>query len=358
MGSWCDQCKAIYLLFVCDFTIKTLTVDSITHLAIGAVIGYQTAGSVPRRKAMLAGAIAQSFPDIDFIAAFWLNPANNLLAHRGFTHSILFIIQASILFALIMDRWHSQKRMGFTFWAFFCLLQMSIHLFIDVMNVYGIGLLEPFDHTRFSLNILFVADPLFTIWPLISSVVLLFFSNCSKRIWVLIGVGGPILYLATAIVIKLSMVSACKDEFHQQKINPSRYITTPTPLNTMLWYIIAETDQGYMLGYRSIWDKGTIDFTFFSRNENLLEPVRQYEDLQHLRRFSQGYYIISREGENIVFSDIRFGQIFGWIDPEAPFAFRYYLQQPDSNKLVVQRGRFTNISKENVIGTWRRITGQ
>lgn len=330
--------------------------DSITHLAIGALIGYPTAGNVPRKKAMFVGAIAQSFPDIDFIAALWLNPANNLLAHRGFTHSILFIVQASFLFALIMDRWHNQQRMGIKFWMFFFLLQMSVHLFIDVMNVYGIGLLEPFDHTRFSLNILFVADPLFTIWPLASCVVLLLFNGCRKRIWVLIGIGGPILYLVTASAIKFSIVSACKEQFQAQEKYPSRYMTTPTPLNAMLWYIIAETDQGYMLGYRSICDKGAIDFTYFPRNEHLLDPIHQYEDLQHLRRFSQRYYVISKEDKNnIVFSDIRFGQIFGWIDPDAEFAFRYYLQQPDTNKLVVQRGRFTNISKDNVIGTWRRI---
>lgn len=332
--------------------------DSITHVVIGAVIGHQTAGSVPRKKAMLLGAIAQSLPDIGFLAALWLNPASNLLAHRGYTHSIMFIAQASLLLALLMDRGHSNQRMGLKFWLFFFALQMSIHLLIDVMNVYGIGLLEPFDHTRFSLNILFVADPLFSIWPLVASIALLVCKEYGKRIWVLIGIGGPIVYLLTASAIKLSVVITCREEFQRQKINPSRYMVTPTPLNSMLWYIIAEDNQQYRIGYRSICDRGAIDFTLFPRNEHLLDAVHQYEDLQHLRRFSQQYYIVSRENENIVFSDIRFGQSFGWINPDADFVFRYYLQQPDTNKLVVQRGRFAGITRDNVMRTLRRITGK
>ncbi len=40
---------------------------------------------------MLYGAIAASLPDIDFIAAFWMNTTDDLLAHRGFTHSFCLL---------------------------------------------------------------------------------------------------------------------------------------------------------------------------------------------------------------------------------------------------------------------------
>ncbi|MFZ6014570.1 MAG: metal-dependent hydrolase, partial [Bacteroidota bacterium] len=137
--------------------------DSITHLAIGAIIGHQTARTIPRKKAMLLGAFTQSLPDIDFLAYLWLDPANNLLAHRGFTHSILFSILTSSMLALIMDRWQTKPKTDIKYWFFFFALQAFVHLFIDVMNVYGVGLLEPFDHRRFSVNTVFVADPLFSI---------------------------------------------------------------------------------------------------------------------------------------------------------------------------------------------------
>ena len=64
--------------------------DSLTHIALGACVGEAFFGRKIGRKAMLWGALAQSIPDVDFLAAFWLNTTDNLLAHRGFTHSILF----------------------------------------------------------------------------------------------------------------------------------------------------------------------------------------------------------------------------------------------------------------------------
>ena len=55
-------------------------------------MGEAFAGRTVGKKAMLWGILAQSIPDIDFISSLWLDTADHLLAHRGFTHSILFAI--------------------------------------------------------------------------------------------------------------------------------------------------------------------------------------------------------------------------------------------------------------------------
>ena len=65
--------------------------DSITHIALGACMGEAFAGKTLGKKAMLWGALAQSIPDIDFIASFWMDTSSNLLAHRGFTHHNLVL---------------------------------------------------------------------------------------------------------------------------------------------------------------------------------------------------------------------------------------------------------------------------
>ena len=50
----------------------------------------------------------------------------------------------------------------------------------------------------------------------------------------------------------------------EQHITSSRVLTTPTPLNNWLWFIAAETQSGYYVGHRSVFDKGdSIDFIFF-----------------------------------------------------------------------------------------------
>ena len=81
------------------------------------------------------------------------------------------------------------------------------------------------------------------------------------------------------------------------------------------------------------------------------------EDLQRLVRFSQGYYTIDRYDSTLVFNDLRFGQIIGWRNPDARFVFHYFLQKPDDNSLVIQRGRFTDWDKAAVLSLLRRIRG-
>ena len=61
--------------------------DSLTHIVLGASIGEAIAGKRLGKKALVIGAIANSFPDIDIVASFWLPLTKDLLAHRGFTHS-------------------------------------------------------------------------------------------------------------------------------------------------------------------------------------------------------------------------------------------------------------------------------
>ncbi|MBA4146397.1 MAG: metal-dependent hydrolase, partial [Cytophaga sp.] len=59
----------------------------------------------------------------------------------------------------------------------------------------------------------------------------------------------------------------------------------------------------------------------------------------------------------LVFNDLRFGQIMGWDHPEGKFVFRYYLQKPDENLLVMQRGRFTGWNRKTVRAMLTRIKG-
>ena len=77
--------------------------DSLTHTVIGACIGDAIAGKKIGKKAMLWGAIANNIPDIDVITSLYMNQADSLLAHRGFTHSILFALLLSPLLAFLFS---------------------------------------------------------------------------------------------------------------------------------------------------------------------------------------------------------------------------------------------------------------
>jgi inner membrane protein len=334
--------------------------DSITHIALGACMGDAFAGKQLGKRAMFLGAVAQSVPDIDFVASIWSSTSENLLAHRGFTHSILFTLLITPLLALVAERWHRPHDISLRKWILFFGVQAFIHLLIDGMNVYGVGWFEPFSHYRVSYNWIFVADPFYSIWLGIAFLVLLILkkNHPKRKWWVEFGVGMSTIYLLYCGLNKIKIDHDVRDVFKKQNIAFNSYLTTPTPLNNWLWYVVAANDSGYNIGYRSMFDKERkIDFHFIPRNDTLLSQVNNHEDLQKLLRFSKGFYAMQKWNDTLVFNDLRFGQVIGWKDSAAPFAFYYYLQHPSENKLVVQRGRFARWDREALFALLKRIKG-
>jgi inner membrane protein len=340
--------------------------DSITHIVLGATIGEALAGKSLGKKAMLIGAIAQSLPDIDFILSIWLRPVDNLLAHRGFTHSILFGLIICLLAGVIASAWSVKtptngNGMTRTQWMVFFGVELGVHLFLDGLNNYGVGWLEPFNSHRFAFDVIYVADPFYSVWIGIGCVALIVLSiNApSRKRWTQWTLIVSSLYLVYALFNKVVIENSVQPALQKQHIVSTRVFTTPTPLNNWLWFVAAEGDSGYYVAHRSVFDgDDPIDFTFFPRKANLLDKLKEKEDLQKLIRFSQGLYTIDVSGDALQFNDLRFGQIAGWADPHAKFAFHYDLLHPDANLFVVQQGRFSNWNEETVRVMVKRIVGK
>ena len=207
------------------------------------------------------------------------------------------------------------------------------------------GWFEPFSHYRVSFNVVYVADPFFSIVPGIALVMLLVLRSFSKKrkFWWRLGLGYCLLYLSYCLVNKVIINREVKQLLARQEIKYDRYFTTPAPLQSWLWFVVAEVDSGYHIGYRSVFDKTEdLPLTYIPKNENLLDGLENDHDLQQLKRFSQGYFAVEHHSDTLVFNDLRFGQITGWHNPSAPFVFHYYVNHPEENLLVMQRGRFAN----------------
>jgi len=334
--------------------------DTLTHIVLGACIGEAIAGKQLGKKALFLGAFAQSIPDLDFVASFFLPLTNDLLAHRGFTHSFLFVALIAPLLAFASRRIFRAAHMSMGHWMLFWGLQVFIHVFIDAFNAYGTGWFEPFSHYRVSFNTMFVADPLFTIWPLAAFIALLALGKTSirRKTWTRAALLLSGLYLLLGIGLKQHVEHALNSTLTAKKITSQRHFSTPTPLNNMLWYVVAESDSGFYIGYRSVFDsKGTMDMHHVNRNEQLLAPMQDQPELGLLKRFSQGYYTARHWHDTVIFNDLRFGEIRGWADTMPRCVFYYDLSYPDDNKLIVQRGRFANWDAAALKAFVRRIGG-
>lgn len=334
--------------------------DSITHIVTGACIGEVFAGKKLGKKAMLWGAAAQTLPDIDVVTSWWMNIPDGLLAHRGFTHSFLFAILSTALIAFFAERWHRPHNISYTKWYMFILLEIGVHLFLDVQTAYGTGLMEPFTHTRYTLNTIFVADPFFTIIPLIASIALLIIrkSNPRRIVWANIGILTCCLYLFYCWYHKYNIDKDTNEIFAKRNIIPVKYFTTPSPLNNWLWYVVADDGKGFYCGYKSVFDKNNdIDFIYAPKNDSLVAEVGDHKEVDRLIRFSNGYYTFEKRMDTLILNDLRFEQQGGWMDKNAPFVFYYYLQNKGSNDLIVQRGRFKDVNKKVLSSLVDRIKG-
>lgn len=334
--------------------------DSFTHGVLGACLAELLGNRESGKKILWIGAVAQNFPDIDVLGALWLDPSANVLAHRGITHSFLFVLLSAPLLALIINRFWPALG-SFRFWAFFLASQFLIHDLIDGFNAYGTGWLEPFVHTRYAFHALFVADPIFSI-PLLAGTLILIFQRASaKRKYAEIGIVFTISlgYLVVCLFMRDGIKTRAEAELQQQQLPYQEVLVTPTPFNSLLWFIATRSDSGSYVGYRSVLDhQQVVRFEFFPRNDRLLIGSPRTTEIENLKRFSQGFYTVEQRGDTLLFNDLRFGQMLGWQNPRAGFVFHYYLNPDLDNTVVLQRGRFAGWDGEATCQFFNRILGE
>ena len=157
---------------------------------------------------------------------------------------------------------------------------------------------------------------------------------------------------------KLNIEDDFADTFNKKGITISKHFSTPTPFNNLLWYVVAYKDSGLYVGHHSVFDeKDEIEFHFHPMNTQLLAEASNQDDVEELKTFSQGFYIVEKWKDTLVFNDVRFGQIMGWENPDNKFTFHYILEPETDNTMVVQRGRFQNWNRKTIAEFLARIRG-
>ena len=142
--------------------------DNLTHSLVGALLG-QAGLKKKTGLAMPALIIGANLPDVDAACFFWLEGAEHLGFRRGITHGppalvLLPLILAGLLYGF--DRWQAKRgkrpedRLPVNFkWLFLLsFIGCLTHPALDLLNVYGIRLLEPFSSQWFYGDTLFIID--------------------------------------------------------------------------------------------------------------------------------------------------------------------------------------------------------
>ena len=332
--------------------------DSVTHLVLGATFGDALLGRKIGKRAMLWGALAASIPDIDVAFVPFFKPPFSLTIHRGFTHSIFFAVLLVPLLAYFFSK-RFNRVAGFKDWSILFGLGLFSHIFIDACTSYGTGWFEPFSHYRVTFNNIFVADPIYTLPLLVSTIALWIMKKNSpkRRPWQKTGLILSSFYLALTFANKMYVDSVFHASLEEQRIPSARFFSTPTPLNNLLWMGVAEDSSGYHIGYFSDLDKDHhIAFHYVPKNDSLLAG-KDPAVVETLKWFSGNYYCVTQSDSTVSFNDLRFGQFPGWDDPGAPFAFSFNLNKKGKQN-ALQRGNFKGSIGENFNKLLKRIAGK
>ncbi|PWJ34120.1 metal-dependent hydrolase [Sediminitomix flava] len=323
--------------------------DSLSQFVLGAAIGEVTLGKKLGNKALLLGGIAGTIPDLDVLFNPFLDTVGELTFHRSVSHSLLFMVIGGWLFAWLAKKWSTS--ISFNRWYVFFFLAFSTHSLLDCCTTWGTQLFWPFSSYGVAFYNVFVVDPLYTIPFLIALPILLFLKkeNPTRQKLVNLALGLSTLYLIFGFSMQQIATSHFKTALEDKGVKINRYITKPTPFNTLLWSITAETEEGYYTGFYSVLDdsQNEISFGFAPKNHDLLKPYSDHKDLQRLLQVTKGFYTVEKAGEKLLVNDLRFGQFNGWLEAdEAPEYVFIYQVIPSEDGIFITQDDYRKVPDE------------
>ncbi len=300
--------------------------DSITQIVLGAAVGEAVIGKKVGRWAALWGGIAGTIPDLDVFVSYFTDNISSLAIHRGFTHSFLFSVIFGLLFGFLVRKIHKKLSANWQEWSLLFFLGFITHALLDAHTTWGTQLFWPLGYKVAFKNI-FVIDPLYTL-PFLFFLLLSLFhkkGSAKRRRYNNIGLLVSSCYMLLTLGLKWFSYTEFKTALDDHKISYESVSTRPTPLNAILWAANVKLEDGFIIGYYSIFDKKEIQFSdVIPKNDHLLKPVLNEEKVQQLINLTEGWYALEIVNEKLIFKDLRFGQN-NISDPKSNFVFSFEL---------------------------------
>ena len=283
--------------------------DSLTQITLGACVAAACVAAGQRRKAALLGAALGTLPDLDVFLDYG-GPVANFTLHRGFSHSLLVLAPIGALLWLALRSLWPPVREAPQRWFAAIFLALLTHPLLDAHTAYGTQLFWPSGSTPVSWATIFIIDPLYTL-PLLAGMIAVLIrpvSQVSGR-WLMLGLVWSMLYLGWSWFAQTLVAANARQSLHAQGVAEARLFVSPAPLTTLLWRVVARTQQGYYEGLDSVVaNDGPIEFTFYPSEDRILAAALPHVPAaQRLQWFAGGFVGASVEDDTLILSDLRMG---------------------------------------------------
>ncbi len=313
--------------------------DNITHSLTGAlaarVIQKENVSVADqtryRRTLFWLLVLCANLPDIDVLLGLFGNRLFSLQHHRGITHSLIF----APIFALLPTAFFYTlgKLKNFNVLWFTALLGIVIHIFFDLITAFGTQIFAPISTTRYSLDWMFIIDPIFT--AILGMTLLLgrILSKHRKRI-IFSGTIVVLLYLSAEVVSHSLAHKRLEGMLEKKNISAARVSVLPQPLSIFTWNGLAQTEKGVLQTFFSVLNQSdTLSVTEYENHlDEYVIKALGMDAAKSYMTFARHPWIRSVEenGHEVVeFQDLQFSidrailRTVGFTERSLPFVLRF-----------------------------------
>lgn len=283
--------------------------DSLSQVVLGAITFAIVKDKEIGKKSLVYGAVLGTIPDLDVFLNPFFDEITQLAIHRAFSHSIFFSILLSLLAGKILS---IRYKSSYISWVWACFLALFTHPLLDLCTTYGTRILYPLSKDFYSLDNVFVIDPLYTIWLLIACITLWIMkkSNPSRqkviRYSLILSTG----YLLWGLAINLYVKHIFENQLKEKNIAYEKIKIVPTPFNTILWEAIIKTKDGLYYSEYSLLDKNYPTHFHFEKNDlAFIEEKKKIKALEPFFNFTEGYELARMENGKMCIYGTKFGPI-------------------------------------------------
>lgn len=233
--------------------------DPFSQAALGAAVGQAVGHRRLGYRAALYGAAAGAFPDIDVLFSIGGDFVDQLITHRGITHSLFFAPVAGPILGWLIWR-YEQRRQPQTdtrnLWMLVVTLALLSHPLLDLLTPYGTQLMLPFSDARFAINAMPIIDPVYTL--LLGLGLLLAWLPALRPRVPAAAIAGATLaistgYLGYGWLQGLSAEASAREQLAREGVVPDRLAAFPTILQVHLRRVVARTANEDRVGFYSTW---------------------------------------------------------------------------------------------------------
>lgn len=283
--------------------------DSLSQAVLGASVAGVCAPRGHRRKALLAGAMLGTLPDLDVLIDYD-DAVRNFTYHRGFSHSLFVLAPFSVVLWLLLRRWWSPVREQPLRWLAAISLALLTHPLLDAHTAYGTQLFWPLAIPPTMWATMFIIDPAYTLPLLVGTIVAAIRPlGAWNQSALQSGLALSTLYLGWSWIAQATVARHVDDSLATMRLRDVPVFITATPFNTLLWRIVVVTEDGYLEGFDSLMlDDNEISFTAYETNNEALIEASDVWAVARLRWFSRDFLKSEVTADRLVVSDLRMGQ--------------------------------------------------